>query len=178
MSQGAKRNITLLQTPPGLVIVQKRAMARKRLPLPNVAAKFFRNGRNRTILVVEDEAVIRYILHIVLKRMGYVVLEACDGAEGLTVWRKSNDRIDLVITDVRMPRMDGPEMVRHLQAERPDLKALLISGYSAESVPNDLMMDFLHKPFLPAAIEQKVQEMLARDQPISPVRELDCKVTL
>jgi two-component system, response regulator YesN len=110
--------------------------------------------------------------------MGHIVLEARDGAERLTVSREFNDRIDLVIADIRMPRMDGPEMVRHLQAERPDIKALLISGYSAESVPNDLVMNFLHKPFLPAAIEQKVQAMLARDQPISPVRELDCKVTL
>jgi DNA-binding NtrC family response regulator len=68
--------------------------------------------------------------------------------------------------------MDGPTMARQLQAERPGMKVLLISGYSAESVPNDLTKDFLHKPFLPAAIEQKVQEMLARDEAISPVEEL------
>lgn len=137
-----------------------------------MAARFFRNGRNRTILVVEDEAVIRYILHIILKRMGHNVLEAGDGAEGLTVSRKFNDQIDLVIADIRMPRMDGPTMVRQLQAERPGMKVLLISGYSAESVPNDLTKDFLHKPFLPAAIEQKVQAMLAREKEISPVEEL------
>ena len=135
-----------------------------------MAATFYRNGRNRTILVVEDEAVIRYILHIILKRMGHVVLEACDGAEGLTVSRKFKDRIDLVIADIRMPKMDGPTMVRHLQAERPEMKALLISGYSVESVPNDLMKDFLHKPFLPAAIEQKVEEILAREKAISAAR--------
>jgi two-component system, cell cycle sensor histidine kinase and response regulator CckA len=135
-----------------------------------MAATFYRNGRNGTILVVEDEPVIRYILHIILKRMGHVVLEACDGAEGLTVSRKFNDQIDLVIADIRMPKMDGPTMVRHLQAERPGMKVLLISGYSADSVPNDLMKDFLHKPFLPAAIEQKVQEMLAREKAISAAR--------
>jgi two-component system, cell cycle sensor histidine kinase and response regulator CckA len=129
----------------------------------------YRDGRSCTILVVEDEAIIRYILQVVLKRMGHVVLEACDGAEGLAVSRKFNKRIDLVIADIRMPRMDGPTMVRQLQAERPGMKVLLISGYSVESVPTDLMEDFLHKPFLPAAIEQKVQEMLTREKGISQV---------
>ena len=60
--------------------------------------------------------------------------------------------------------MDGPTMVRHLHAERPDVEVLRISGYSAETVPNHLMKDFLQKPFLPAAIEQKVQEMLSREK--------------
>jgi len=136
-----------------------------------MAGALYRNGRNRTILIVEDEAVIRDVLHIVLKRMGHVVLEARDGEEGLTVSRNFNERIDLVISDIRMPRMDGPTMVRHLQAERPNVEVLLISGYSAETVPNDLMKDFLHKPFLPAAIEQKVQEMLSREKAISMVKK-------
>jgi two-component system, cell cycle sensor histidine kinase and response regulator CckA len=131
--------------------VQIRALAPHWLLQPHMAAALYRNGRNRTILVVEDEAVIRDILRIVLKRMGHVVLEACDGQEGLTISRKFNERIDLVISDIRMPRMDGPTMVRHLQAERPDVKVSLISGYSAESVPIDLIRDFLHKPFLPDA---------------------------
>jgi two-component system, cell cycle sensor histidine kinase and response regulator CckA len=127
----------------------------------------YHNGRSRTVLIVEDEAVIRDVLKIVLKRMGHVVLEARDGEEGLTVSRKFNERIDLVMADIQMPRMDGPTMVRHLQAERPGMEVLLISGYSAESVPNDLMKDFLHKPFVPGAIEQKVQEMLVRDEALS-----------
>jgi len=117
-------------------------------------------------LVVEDEATIRYILRIVLGRMGYFVLEGSNGADGLNVSQTFNGRIDLVISDVRMPKMDGPEMVRHIQAERPGIKVLLISAYSTESVPPDLSKDFLAKPFLPAAIEKKVQEMLAGD-PVS-----------
>jgi two-component system cell cycle sensor histidine kinase/response regulator CckA len=115
-------------------------------------------------------AVIRDILRIVLKRMGHVVLEACDGQEGLTISRKFNERIDLVISDIRMPKMDGPTMVRHLQADRPDVKVSLTSGYSDESVPNDLMKDFLHKPFLPTVIEQKVHELLACEKAISTVK--------
>ena len=132
-----------------------------------MAATPYFNERSCTILVVEDEALIRDFLHFVLKRMGHVVLEARDGAEGLTVSRNFNGRIDLVISDVRMPKVDGPTMVRLLQAKRPGMKVLLISGDSAESVPNDSIKNFLQKPFPPAAIEKKVQEMLARDEALS-----------
>jgi len=122
-----------------------------------------RNERSKTILVVEDEATIRYILRVVLGRMGHVVLEASNGAEGLNLSRTFNGRIDLVISDVRMPKMDGPKMVSRIQAERPGIRVLLISAYSPESMPPDVAEDCLAKPFLPAAIEKKVQKMLARD---------------
>jgi DNA-binding NtrC family response regulator len=128
-----------------------------------MGSKPYRKERSKTILVVEDDDMIRFILRIVLGRMGYVVLEARDGADGLTVSRNFRGRIDLVVSDVRMPKMDGPEMVSHLQAERPGTKVLLISAYSTDSLPPDLKEDFLPKPFLPAAIEKKVQEILARD---------------
>ena len=136
-------------------------MAFKRLLRLSMATTPYFNERSCTILVVDDEALIRDTLHIVLKRMGHVVLEARDGAEGLIVSRNFKGRLDLVIADVRMPKVDGPTMVRLLQAKRPSMKALLISGDSAESVPNDWKKNFLPKPFLPAVIEQKVQEMLA-----------------
>ena len=129
-----------------------------------MTARPYFKERSFTILVVEDEALIRDLLHIVLERMGHVVLEASDGAEGLTVSRKFNGQIDLVIADVQMPRIDGLTMVRLLRAKRPGMKVLLISGYSTESVPNDWVKNFLHKPFPPAVIEQKVQEILARDK--------------
>jgi len=129
-----------------------------------MAATPYFNERTCTILVVEGEALIRDFLCIVLKHMGHLVLEARDGAEGLTVSRNFNGRIDLVIADVRIPKVDGPTMVRLLQAKRPGMKVLLISGDSAESLPNDSKKNFLHKPFPPAVIEQKVQEILARDK--------------
>jgi two-component system, cell cycle sensor histidine kinase and response regulator CckA len=93
-----------------------------------MAAVLYRNGRNRTILVVEDAGSNSGHPAYRLKRMGHVVLEACDGQEGLTISRKFNERIDLVISDIRMPKMDGPTMVRHLQADRPDVKVSLTSG--------------------------------------------------
>jgi DNA-binding NtrC family response regulator len=147
-------------------------LVRKELPPLIMMATPHLNKRRQTILVVEDEAAIRNVLHIILRRMGHTVLEACDGAEGLTVSRKFNGPIDLLIADVRMPKVDGPTMAHQLQAERPGIQVLLMSGYSTESVPNDLIKDFLHKPFLPVAVEQKVREMLARDDGISTERGL------
>lgn len=97
----------------------------------------------------------------------------CDGADGLSVSRKFTGQIDLVVADVRMPKMDGLTMVRLLKTKRPGMKVLLISGYSTESISNDWMKNFLHKPFPTAAIEQRVQEMLAGDQAFSMVGELD-----
>jgi CheY-like chemotaxis protein len=107
-----------------------------------MAATPYFNERSCTILVVEEEALIRSILHIVLKGMGHVVLEARDGADGLTVSRSFNGRIDLVIADVQMPKMDGLTMIRLLQAKRPGMKVFLMSGRSAESVQKHWMKKF------------------------------------
>ena len=74
--------------------------------------------------------------------MGQVVLEARDEAEGLTVSRNFNGQIDLVIADVQMPKIDGLTMVRLLRAKRPGMKVLVISGDSAESLPNDSRENF------------------------------------
>ena len=60
--------------------------------------------------------------------MGHVLLEACDGAEGLTVSRNFSGRIDLVVSEVRMPKMDGPEMISRLQTERPGIRVLFMSA--------------------------------------------------
>ena len=138
-------------------------MAPKRLVSIRMATTPYRNERSNTILVVEDEATIRSIVRIVLERMGHIVLEAGDGADGLTVSRNFSGRIDLVVSDVRMAKMHGPEMVSHLQAERPGIKVLFISAFPTQSLPCDLTGEFLAKPFLPAAIEKTVREMFASE---------------
>src|SRR6516165_3510536 len=93
--------------------------------------------QSRIVLVVEDEPAIREFLRMVLEGMGLVVLEANNGEEALAITRSFTGPIDLVISDVRMPKMDGAEMVYHLHGERPGIRVLLISGYSTESVPSD-----------------------------------------
>jgi CheY-like chemotaxis protein len=84
----------------------------------------------RTILVVEDEASVRNVLRVLQRRVRDTVLEAGDGAEGLTLSPNFNGQIELLISDVRMPKMDGPATARHLHTEGPGINALFISSCS------------------------------------------------
>jgi DNA-binding NtrC family response regulator len=128
--------------------------------------------QNRIVLVVENEPAIREFLRMVLESMGLIVLEANNGEAALAITRSFTGPIDLVISDVRMPKMAGTEMVYHLRGKRPGIKVLLISGHSIESVPRDLTKGFFQKPFSPAKLRQKVKTMLARDPTMSVVEEL------
>ena len=80
------------------------------------------------ILVADDEALIRTVVTLLLQQIGYFVLSAADGHEGLELSRHYPGRIDLVITDVNMPRMNGDDLCRHLMEERPGIKMLVMSG--------------------------------------------------
>ena len=82
-----------------------------------------------TILVVEDEAGIRALVRKILRRQGYEVLEAASGQGALTLREEHAAPIDLLITDVLMPQMGGPELVDRLRAQALDMKVLYVSGY-------------------------------------------------
>ena len=101
-----------------------------------------------TIMLVEDEASIRRLLGTTLRRNGYQVLEAATGQEAIDRFAEHRDAVNLLITDVRMPQMTGPELIRTLRASKPDLKVLCISGCVA-TVPADLVAEVsvLQKPF-------------------------------
>ena len=119
-----------------------------------------------TVLLVEDESGLRRLMRTTLERHGYRVLEAKDGAEGLSVCRQSLEHIALVVTDLSMPRMTGLQLREKVVALRSSMKFLLISGYaedvlgSAERIPNG--GDFLEKPFRPDELARKVREILSR----------------
>src|SRR5690606_35813572 len=86
------------------------------------------------VLVVEDEAAVREMVRDVLVRRGFDVVEAGSGREALEVWAAAGDRVDLVLTDIMMPGgMNGLELVTHLRAHRPDLKAIFTSGYRTDT---------------------------------------------
>ena len=87
-------------------------------------------GGGETLLLVEDEPSVRSVAARVLTRAGYDVLQACDGAEALEVYERAGEGIALVITDVVMPRIGGPELATRLRARRPGLKVLFTSGYT------------------------------------------------
>jgi PAS domain S-box-containing protein len=119
-----------------------------------------------TILLVEDESGLRRLMRTTLERQGYRVLEAKDGAEGLSVFRQNLEQIALVVTDLAMPRMTGLQLKENVVALGSSMKFLLISGYAEDLLgsPEQIahMGDFLEKPFLPDDLARKVREILGR----------------
>lgn len=113
------------------------------------------------ILVAEDEVVIRNIVRHLLESEGHEVLAAADGEEALRLSRAYHGPIDLLITDVVMPRLDGLALIRQILEERPDLRILVMSGrLSPEFSPRAIDFPFLRKPFLPAAFREKLRQVL------------------
>jgi PAS domain S-box-containing protein len=119
-----------------------------------------------TILLVEDESDVRALAREVLERQGYTVLEASDGLQAVGVYEKEGKRIDLILTDVVMPRMSGREMVDRVRATQPDMRVLYMSGYTGDAIVRhgvlDASMLLLGKPFTPVALIAKVREVLDR----------------
>jgi CheY-like chemotaxis protein len=114
-----------------------------------------------TILLVEDEPAVRQLFAQALMRAGYRVFEARNGQEALKVFDQHGDKIDLLLTDMRMPYMGGVELAQHLRARRKTLKLLCVSGYPAAADP-ELTTDFLAKPFSRDDLLAKVREVLDR----------------
>jgi PAS domain S-box-containing protein len=119
-----------------------------------------------TILLAEDEDDVRALTREVLERQGYRVLEASDGLQALRLYEAEGDRIDLVLSDVVMPRMSGREMVDRVRAIRPDMRVLYMSGYTEDAIVRHGVRDasavLLGKPFAPADLLAKIREVLDR----------------
>ena len=119
--------------------------------------------RIETILVAEDNSVLRRLLRITLECKDYKVLEAKDGQEALSICERYAEPIDLIVTDLMMPRMTGLQLKQKAVALRPETKFLLISGYPDVVVDKMGLVgnaDYLEKPFLPDELLQKVRELL------------------
>ncbi|MDQ2898233.1 MAG: response regulator [Acidobacteriota bacterium] len=112
-----------------------------------------------TILFVDDMEMIRNLMCNVLRRSGYSVLEAEDGWEALSLARRQSGPIDLLITDIAMPRVGGLELRRDLRASHPESSALFISGHCEAEL--ELDAPFLRKPFTPASLLSLVSEILS-----------------
>ena len=118
-----------------------------------------------TVLLVEDEEAVRRFAVRALTRQGYQVLEAGSGAEALDVIAGHEGTIDLVLSDVVMPEMDGPTLLKELRKTRPDLKIIFISGYAEEalkSLEGGEEFAFLPKPFQMAELVATVKEVMQR----------------
>ncbi|MBT7069230.1 MAG: response regulator [Verrucomicrobia bacterium] len=121
-------------------------------------------GGDETILLVEDEKSIRVTVQLFLQDMGYTVLAAQSPKVALELVAAHTTGIDLLITDVIMPGMNGRELADQLGSEFPDLKVLFMSGYSGDAIARDGILDegveFLSKPITRDALAVKVREML------------------
>jgi len=124
--------------------------------------------RNETILLVEDNALVRQITSRMLARSGYAVLEAADGMEALTLVEQHQGPIDLLLTDLVMPHWSGREVAERVLSLRPDLPVLYMSGYTEDAVVQQgvaaATVDFLPKPFSIKALTNKVGEVLDRSR--------------
>jgi CheY-like chemotaxis protein len=124
-----------------------------------------REAATGTVLVVEDYPELRQLIEEILKGNGYRVLSAPDGAEALTMAREHAGEIDILLTDVVMPNMLGPDLAAQLKTENPNLRALFMSGHAqpalggAAALPADVPL--LQKPFMARELLDKLSEVLA-----------------
>jgi CheY-like chemotaxis protein len=121
-------------------------------------------GSRETILLVEDHPGVRALVGEVLRRAGYVILAARHGREALEMCSLHPGTIDLLVTDLELPHMTGPEVARAVRPLYPGLKVLYISGYTAAQAPplelSTAGTGFLQKPFPPEGLLQTVRALL------------------
>jgi CheY-like chemotaxis protein len=117
-----------------------------------------------TVLLVEDDDGVRALTRHILRDCGYGVLEARDGIDAVRLAGEHGGRIDLLVTDVVMPRLGGREMARRTAEIHPGIKVLFLSGYTDDAVVRHGILEaevaFLQKPFTPASLAAKVREVL------------------
>jgi PAS domain S-box-containing protein len=120
------------------------------------------SGRNEVVLVVEDEAVVRFLIVEALNELGYLALEAADGPSGLRIVQ-SQQRIDLLVTDIGLPGLNGRQLADAALVSRPDLKILFMTGYAEGAAGNSFLqpgMEILAKPFSMDVLTKKIRAMV------------------
>jgi CheY-like chemotaxis protein len=117
-----------------------------------------------TVLVVEDARPLRDLICEALTRFGCTVLSACDGPEALRLVEQRQTAIDLLVTDIVMPGMNGQALAKRVRLLHPETRVLYMTGYSGEFLRADLLMpgvSLIQKPFAPADLGHKISKMLA-----------------
>jgi two-component system, cell cycle sensor histidine kinase and response regulator CckA len=121
-------------------------------------------GGTETVLIVEDEGILRKLCVQILEQLGYRVLQARNGAEAIALAQGYGDRIDLLLTDVVMPGMNGRELATQLVLHRPEMKVLFTSGYTENAIVHHGVLDdevsFLGKPYSPSSLAKKIRKVL------------------
>jgi len=161
----------------GIGTTFKIYLPRAEAPVETVEAPAYRPVSEvhgtETVLLVEDETLVRDLAADALRRHGYQVLTAPSGPEALQIAEQAVHPFNVLVTDVVMPQMGGQQLAEELLATRPDLKVLFISGYTDSSLLRESSvgssMTLLQKPFTPAQLVQKVRELVdSRRGPAQP----------
>jgi CheY-like chemotaxis protein len=122
---------------------------------------------SETILVVEDDEGVRQLVSAVLKRGGYEVLLAHEGNEALRICAEHESKVGLILTDLVMPGMSGPALLKSLRNIDPGIRVLCMSGYSSDALAGhgtpDPRIPFIHKPFTAPDLILKIREVLKSD---------------
>jgi len=136
---------------------------------PELVVSPLPGGGSETILLVEDEDAVRNLTRRVLERHGYRVLSAPSGEAALEVSMRHVGPLHVLLTDVVMPGVSGPKLAELLQAERPDLRLIFMSGYAAPALEQRILLDpamaFLQKPFTTEQLVRRVREVLDKGAP-------------
>ena len=143
--------------------VESTLEAERRTAAPAVHAR-----GTETILIVEDDIKVRTLVQRVLEAVGYTVLSATDGKDALGILEKRPGRIHLVLTDIVMPGMSGPELLSRIRQNHPGCKGLYMSGYSDQAFPGQFPQSeapLIQKPFFPGVLAQRVREILDAPAP-------------
>jgi two-component system, cell cycle sensor histidine kinase and response regulator CckA len=123
-------------------------------------------ARGETVLLVEDEELVRVAARRILEKHGYAVLEAHHGPDALELCARHQEPIDLMITDVVMPRMNGRELAAQMAQLRPTMQVIYVSGYADNAIAQDGMLPagtvYIQKPFSPDTLLRKVRDLLDR----------------
>jgi len=126
-------------------------------------------GGAETILIAEDHEGLRELARETLANLGYNILLACDGEEAVRVFQANRDRVDLLLLDVVLPKINGPEAYARISAEKADVPVIFATGYSPEMAllhdAQERGLTVLQKPYVPRELARRVRETLDR-QPV------------
>ncbi|MFQ5518389.1 MAG: response regulator, partial [Mariprofundus sp.] len=130
-------------------------------PLRDTAPKWVFSG---TALVIDDEETVREVASVMLEEVGFEVITANDGVEGVEIFSQNRDKVELILLDMTMPKMGGEACFSELRRIQPDVKVILSSGYNEQDATSRFagkgLAGFIQKPYAPEALVEKLQEIL------------------
>ncbi|UCF54151.1 MAG: response regulator, partial [Bradyrhizobium sp.] len=151
--------------PPATAVRTTSGAAKEAAPAAEAKPRTDLTGQG-TILLVEDEEGLRALNARGLRSRGYTVVEAENGVEAMEMLEEQGGAIDLVVSDVVMPEMDGPTLLKAMRATNPDIKFIFVSGYAEDafekSLPEGQQFDFLPKPFTLSQLVAAVKETMTK----------------